>query len=304
MTRQGLNRRHVLLAGGSLLLAGGCQGQPQGAAAPTVSARQIDRVGLQTYTLRNALAEDFEGTFRMIKDVGYDFVELNGRNFADRSPTELRALLDTVGLPAPASHVDYSALAETPAALAETMNILGCDYAILPWVDADVRGADDYRRHAEVLNRAADTLRSNGVRVAYHNHQFEFDALEGGKTGMDILLSETDSNLVDFELDLFWAALAGIDIPALLRSHPDRFKLCHIKDMSGDPAPFLASGDYEAIGRELMVDVGEGDLPFETYFAENDVSGMRYFIAEHDQPKQPYRAAIATSHDAIRAMRF
>ena len=295
-----MDRRHFLSTTSAVLLATACQSAP----VPIAAKRRISKVGLQTYTLRDAMADDFDGTFQMIKDVGYDFVELNGRNFADRSPVELRRILDDVGLPAPATHVDYDSLANDPAKLADTVSILGCKFAILPYLSDDQRSLDDYKRHADMLNRSADAMKPAGVAVAYHNHQFEFLDLGDGQTGMDVLLSETDADLVAFELDMFWAALAQINIPALLTSNAGRFRLCHIKDMSGDPAALMASGDYGKIVNELMVNVGEGSLPFESYFALNDVSGMEYFIAEHDSPSKPYWDAIQTSYDAIHAMRF
>lgn len=295
-----MDRRHFLSTTSALLLAASCQSAP----TPIPAKRQISKVGLQTYTLRDAMAEDFVGTFQMIKDVGYDFVELNGRNFADRSPEDLRKILDDVGLPAPATHVDYDSLAKEPAKLADTASILGCKFAILPYLSDDQRSLDDYKQHAEMLNRSAEVMKSTGVSVAYHNHQFEFLDLSDGQTGMNILLSETEPDLVAFELDMFWAALARIDIPALLTANAGRFRLCHIKDMSGDPTGLMASGDYGKIVSELMVNVGEGSLPFESYFALNDVSGMEYFIAEHDGPAKPYRKSIQTSYDAIKAMRF
>lgn len=282
------------------MLAAGCKPS----AMPAVGSRQISKIGLQTYSLREALAVDFVGTFQMIKEVGYDFVELNGRNFADRAPSELRKILDDVGLPAPASHVDYNSLSDTPEQLAETAATLGCDYVILPWLSDDQRSKEDYKRHADMLNRAAAVLSTANIKLAYHNHHFEFFDLGDGVTGMDILLSETDPALVSFELDFFWAALASVNISKLFADNPGRFKLCHIKDMAGDPSPYATSLDFATTIQDLMVNVGEGTLPFETYFAENSVSGLEYFIAEHDNPPQPFRQSIQTSYDAVKAMRF
>ena len=296
-----LNRRSFLAASGSLMTLGACNssgliGAPE--------KRQIDEIGIQTYTLRDAMAEDFVGTFQMIKDVGYDYVELNGRNFVDRSPQDLRTLLDDIGLPAPITHLDYDSLANRPDEVAEVCNTLGCRYAILPWVGDDQRGLENHKAHAAMLNRAGEAMKSADVMVGYHNHQFEFFDLGDGETGMNILLTETDPDLVTFELDLFWAALTGTDIPALFNAHPGRFRMCHVKDLSGDAGPWRNSLDFPAIVQTLMANVGEGDLPFETYFAENDVSGMQFFIAEHDNPPQPYRESVQTSYDAMRAMRF
>lgn len=296
-----LNRRNFLTASGALMALGACN---SGGSAAAPAKQQLDKIGIQTYTLRDAMAEDFVGTFQMIKEVGYDYVELNGRNFLDRTPAELKTILDDLGLPSPISHLDYDSLANRPEEVAAVCNLMGCEYAILPWINDDQRGLDDYKSHAAMLNRAGEALKSAGVMVGYHNHQFEFFDLGDGETGMEILLTETDPELVTFELDLFWAALTGTDIPALFHAHPGRFRMCHVKDLSGDAQPWRTSVDFPTIVQTLMVNVGEGDLPFETYFAENDVSGMQYFIAEHDNPPQPYRDSVQTSHDAMRAMRF
>jgi len=294
-----IDRRQFIGASGALMLLSGCQ-----ASSKSATPQSISKVGIQTYTLREAFGEDAIGTFDMIKQVGYDYVELNGRDFATRPPAELRKILDGVGLPAPITHVDYDSLANRPAELADTAATLGCEYVVLPWITDDQRNLDAYKGHAEMLNRAGEALKGAGVTVGYHNHQFEFFDLGGGQTGMDILLSETDSDLVAFELDLFWAALTGTDIVGLFSAHPGRFHMCHIKDLAGDPSGWRTSLEFETIVKNLMVNVGEGSLPFESYFAANDVSGMKYFIAEHDNPPKPFRTSIQTSHDAIRAMRF
>jgi len=269
-----------------------------------VASGKIDKVGIQTYTLREIFEPDPVGTLKMIKEVGYDYVELNGRNFSERSPADLAAMIKDAGLYSPASHADYNAAVNTPEALAKTCQTLGCKFAIVPWVDEAQRSKEDWVRHAAAFERAGKIMRDNGVRLAYHNHQFEFDDLGGGETAMDILLNQTSPENVDFELDLFWAALASVDVPGLFKKSPGRFKLCHVKDMKGDPKAYSDSRDYGDISKQLMVNVGEGQLPFESYFAMNDISGMEYFITEHDNPVKPYRNAIKVSHDTVRAMRF
>lgn len=298
-----LNRRNFIGASGALMLLSGCQaiGAP---AVVTTPSRKIDKVGIQTYTLREAMGEDFVGTLQMIKDVGYDYVELNGRNFADRSPAELKLILNDIGLPSPIAHVDYDSLANRPAELADVAAALECEYVILPWVGEDQRSLDDFKAHAAMLNRAGEALKASNIQVGYHNHQFEFFDQGDGATGMNILLTETDPDLVTFELDLFWAALTGTDIVGLFESNPGRFKMCHVKDLAGDASPYRTSVDFATIVQNLMANVGEGSLPFESYFAANDISGMEYFIAEHDNPPKPFRDSVKTSYDAIAAMRF
>lgn len=299
-----LTRRNALIMSMAGALLAACGNAPSASGSAERASAKLPQIGLQTYTLRESLGEDFVGTFEMIKDVGYDYVELNGRNFEDRSAAELRKILDGAGLPAPASHVNYDSLANAAEATGDYLAELGCNYAILPWVNDDQRSADDYKRHAAMLNRASEAMSRAGVRAAYHNHQFEFYDLGDGVTGMDILLSETDASLVDFEIDLFWALLGDADVPHLFKTHPGRFKLSHIKDMKGSPAAFQPSVDYERISLELMVNVGEGDIDFASLFSLNDISGMQYFIAEHDNPPLPYRQSIETSLTTLKALRF
>lgn len=294
-----LDRRQFIGASGAAMLLAGCQQST----TPKASDR-IDRIGIQTYTLREALGQDFVGTFEMIKQVGYDYVELNRRDFSERSPAELKQILNDVGLPSPITHVDYDSLAHRASEVGEIAAALGCEHVILPWITDEQRHLDAYKSHAAMLNRAAETLKAYGVQVGYHNHQFEFFDLGGGETGMGILLNETDPDLVAFELDLFWVALTGTDIVDLFARNPGRFKYCHVKDLAGDVSAYRDSVDFPTIVSKFMKNVGEGELPFESYFAVRETAGLQYFVAEHDNPPQPFRESIATSYEAMRAMRF
>ena len=275
-----------------------------GAAGTKVGQRKLETIGLQTYTLREIFEPDPVGTLKMIKELGYDYVELNGRNFAERSTKDLMAMVQDAGLYAPATHYSYEPLRDDFAQMTKDAQELGVDYMIVPWLGEELRSVEGYKSVAAVFNERGKQAQGEGYKLAYHNHQFEFFDLGGGVTGMDILLNETDPNIVDFELDLFWAALELNDVPAFLRKHPGRFKLCHVKDMKGSPAAWKNSVDFDGIKADLMVNVGEGDLPFEEYFALNDVSGLEYFVLEHDEPPKPYRASMKQSIDAARAMRF
>ena len=294
-----LDRRQFIGASGAAMLLAGCQQST----TPKASDR-IDRIGIQTYTLREALAQDFVGTFEMIKDVGYDYVELNRRDFSERSPAELKQILNDLGLPSPITHVDYDSLADRASEVGDIAGELGCEHVILPWITDEQRNLDAYMSHAAMLNRAAETLKAYGVQVGYHNHQFEFFDLGGGETGMGILLNETDPDLVAFELDLFWVALTGTDIVDLFTKNPGRFKYCHVKDLAGDASAYRDSVDFPTIVSKFMKNVGEGELPFESYFVARETAGFQYFVAEHDNPPQPFRESIATSYETMRAMRF
>jgi sugar phosphate isomerase/epimerase len=295
------SRRAFLAASTSALTMAACTGLP---VAPTSPSRRVAAVGIQTYTLRDAMQTDMPATLAMIKRSGYDYVELNRGDFANRAPAVLREHIDAAGLFAPSTHLSYAAVRDETATIAETCQILGCEYGVVPWMDEGERTLADWVRHAEVLNEAGKVFKDNGVQLAYHNHQFEFSDLGDGTTAMQILLEGTDPDLVCFEIDIFWAYLASADLPSLFAANPGRFKLCHIKDMRSPPPPDAMTLDYPDIAQNLMVNVGEGVIDFASLFALNDVSGLGYFITEHDALPAPFEASIKTSHDTVRALRF
>ncbi len=292
-----LSRRTFLAASGAAITLSACTQM----SAPATG--QVKKIGLQTYTFREALAEDFKGTFEMIKATGYDYVELNERNYENGSEANLKAILDELDLPSPATHISYGNLQNDVPGLIKTAQILGCEYMILPYIAEDQRTLEDWKRHAKLLNTAGEQLADAGVKLAYHNHQFEFDDLGGGTTAMQILMTDTDPKYNNFELDFFWANFAKIDIPALIRRYPGRFHLSHIKDMKGSPDVAIQEQySYEQIHQNLMVDVGKGDTPFEDYLALNDISGMKYFIAENDGPTKPYAQSAQNMYEGMRAL--
>lgn len=292
------SRRDLLIGSGAAFALSACGGS-------AVAAGRVEKVGLQTYTFRDLLGQDFRGTFEMIKDVGYDYVELNERNYTENTPEELKAILDDVGLPSPVTHISYDNLENDVPGLITTAKTLDCEYMVLPYISEGQRTLADWKRHGALLNSAGEKLADEGVKLAYHNHQFEFEDLGGGTTAMDILMTETDPRFNNFELDFFWANLAKIDITALIKQHPGRFHLSHIKDMEGSPDQAIERNlSYEEIHQSLMVDVGKGDTPFGDYLSLNDISGMKYFIAEHDGPSKPYRQSAVNMYEGVKSLRF
>lgn len=270
--------------GATTSTAGGmAAGPPNAAAAPAIS--------VQLYTVRALMARDMEGTLAALAGIGYREVEFAG--YYDRTPTAVRATLDRLGLRAPSAHVPIDALrADTRAAL-DAAATIGHRWLIVPWMVEAERTVDGYRRLAADLNRAGALARERGLRIGYHNHDFEFAVPAGaadGRRGMDILLAETDPALVDLELDLFWATKAGQDPVALFERHPGRFPLVHVKDMRG------------LTGAQQMVEVGTGDIDFRRIFAAGTrVGGLRHYVVEHDNPGDPL-ASVRTSHDNLRRL--
>ena len=306
-TTTGPSRRQAIWGSTSFLLLAACSGDRRArqAMADQVSFKRRagqPEVGIQTYTIREAMEEDTAAALRMLKEVGYDFVETNDRDFTRVSMDELVGALRAAELPVAATHIGYETFRDAPQEAADQANTLGAKYAILSWTPEEVRSTAGYAEMAARFDAVGDLMARNDLRFAYHNHHFEFWEIDGPRNGMEVYLEETDPSKVWFELDLFWATLGGQDVAEFFERYPGRFKLCHIKDMrSANMTEEAANGlDFDAIHKDLMVNVGEGDLPFERWLQMSDVSGMEYLITEHDAPPAPLRASVAKSLETVR----
>jgi sugar phosphate isomerase/epimerase len=283
-----MNRRNFLSTIAATGLAGiGLNACRQGTSA--AAGGGLDRVGLQLYTVRERMAGDVAGTLREVAAVGYREVETAG--LFDLSPEQFRAALDTVGLASPAGHFPIDAARQQPAELLALARTLGQRWVVIPWLDDAERTPDGYQRLADDLNRFGAAARDEGIRVAYHNHDFEFEPLPDGRTGFDLLLAGTDPALVDLELDLFWAVKGGHDPITLFSAHPGRFALCHVKDMT------------DIAGSQDMVAVGLGEIDFADIFARAKQAGLQHYFVEHDNPGDAL-ASIRTSFEHLRQLSF
>lgn len=285
-----MDRKQFLRAAGAVWgvgLLAGCtregvpaSGESTADAAGKTSQPLLDRIGLQLYTVRSLMSEDVAGTLDAVAAIGYDEVEFAG--YFGHAPGEVRGWLDAAGLSSPAAHVGMEDLtgAGLDAAI-ETASTLGQRWLVLPWMPEDMRTTDGYRALADMLNAAGETTARADLRVAYHNHAFEFETVDDdGATGYSLLLEHLDPTLTDLEIDFHWSAVGGADSAALLRDNPGRFTLCHIKDLTAD-------------GR--MADVGAGEIDWAELFALSDTAGLVHFFVEHDQPGEPL-ASIEASY--------
>ena len=302
-----MNRRQMMWGSTSALLLAACAGNQEArqAMADQVSYKRAagqPEVGIQTYTIRDAMAEDNLAALRMLKDVGFDYVETNDRDFTRIPMEQLVADLKSVGLPVAATHIGYETFRDAPEVAAEQANRLGAKYTILSWTPEEFRTTEGYKRMADRFNTVGEIMLANGQRWAYHNHHFEFWDIDGPRNGMEIYLEETDPSKVWFELDMFWTELGGQDVAEFFRRYPGRFKLCHIKDMDRSGLANYNKGDldFDSIHEGLMVNVGLGDLDFQKWLRMGDVSGMEYFIVEHDAPPAPIRDSVAQMLKTVR----
>lgn len=278
-TDKSLSRRQFLSNG--LVLAAGSLLPPLSLA----QARRVERVGLQLYTLRNELSQDFEGTLAKVAELGYREMEFAG--YFNRSARQIRQVLDDNGMTCPAAHIQLAAIRADLQKEIDFAAELGQQFIVVPIVANNERSLDDFKRHAETLNRAGEACRAAGLKMGYHNHSFEFERT-GNQVHYDVLLNETEAELVDFELDLFWITNAQVDPLPYFSNHPGRFSMLHVKDMDN-------------LGR--MAPVGHGTINFAEIFAQANTAGFKHYFVEHDNPGNGI-ASIASSIYTVRNLRF
>ncbi len=188
------------------------------------------QISLQLYTVREETARDMPGTLRRISEIGYPAVELAG--YGDLAPQALKAILDDLDLRASGAHVPLDSWVREPETVLADMHALDCVHAIVPSAPPERRRDEaSVAGFAKDLNHWGDLCRREGVALSYHNHDFEFAPL-GGSTMWDVLVRETEPELVRLELDLYWIKYAGTDPETVLRDVGDRVSLLHLKDMA------------------------------------------------------------------------
>lgn len=265
-------------------------------------ARTGNAIGLQLYTLGDEWVKDTPGTFAELARIGVRDLELPG--LAGKDPAELRAQADAAGLGFSSIHLPAAlfpgqggiSLASSPAEIAETLGVLGITDAVLPLppLPADFAfvpgktgqaelasaiakaGVDGWKRLAELLSTKAQALSPHGITLGYHNHNVEF-APEGGTTGWQVLLAETDPRLVQFEVDLGWVAAAGLDPAALLRRMKGRVRWLHVKDLK-------PSTPRNTVLTMHPAEVGSGKTNWSQVLAAAETAGVRRYYIEQEPP--------------------
>lgn len=280
-----LTRRDVLrllaagVAGGSLL--------PHIAYADaTPSLPRIDRMGLQQYTVRRALAKDIEGTIAAIAKTGItelEFFDMFGKDVAWWS-----TLLRKYNLTAPSTHEGLPKTDEEWGPIFDRAHGMGHTLVVVPSVGNEYRGSKaNWMKLADRLDKGAAKARAAGLQFAYHNHDYEFAPVEG-TTGYEILTTNTDAIAVKLEMDIYWTVKGGQDPLALMKRWPNRIVAVHVKDAG--PAP-----------ERKMMDVGAGTIDFKTLLATGRKQGLQHWFIEHDTPADPI-ASITASAAALKKL--
>ncbi|WP_031429158.1 sugar phosphate isomerase/epimerase family protein [Flavimarina sp. Hel_I_48] len=246
------------------------------------------KLGLQLYSLRETLPDNVKGTLEMVAKIGFKEVETYGytleNGFWGTTIEEFNQILKDTGMKSPSGHYGADSFLAPGGTKDELMHMieaaeqLNQKYFIIPYLGDSLRGSlDDYKRLAPKFNEIGELCKQAGLKLAYHNHAFEFEKYDG-QTGYEILLSETDKELVDFEMDIFWVAHSGVDPVALFNKYPGRFPLWHVKDM-------------DKADRELNTEIGAGTIDYTTIFKNMKTSDVKHLIIEQENfDMDPYKS--------------
>lgn len=242
----------------------------------------LSSFGLQLYTLRDDMPKAPKEVLRQVASFGYKQIEgYEGDSgiFWGMSNTDFKKYLDDLGMTFIATHCDITKDFEKKAAEAAA---IGMKYLICPWKGPQP-SIDDFKRFADEFNQKGEICKKNGIRFAYHNHDYSFKTLDG-QMPQEIMMNNTDPSLVDYEMDIYWVVTGEQDPLAWLKKYPNRFRLCHVKDrMKGATEPAASCV------------LGQGSIDYPSILKEAKAQGMEYYIVEQERydGTTPLKAAEA-----------
>ncbi len=267
-------------------------------------------VGIQLYGVRNAMERDFEGTLKALADMGYEYVEFAG--YYGHTAEEIKAILDKYGLKCISAHQALDFYDEDPDAAAEFLKAFGVKYSVIPWYGKEkLAGTDEWEASAARFKKVGAVLKAHGMKLGYHNHDFEFEKHEG-KYLHDYIFDEV-GDLIDPELDTCWVHYAGINPADKIREFAGRVEIVHLKDfvckeLGGGPAYDLIDNSGKGLGKKSREDngfqfrpLGTGRQNFLEILEACEASGTEYVIVEQDQTYDiPELEAAKISRDYLR----
>jgi len=259
--------------------------------------------GLALYTVRNDMGTNAKATLQVVSNAGYKNIEAAGYKdgkYYGMSPADFKAMLKEIKLKPISTHQSSVTLENADREMADA-KAAGFKYFVVP---VPPMGMFEFNREkmsmgmkgsvqelADILNTLGEKAKAAGLKLLYHNHDFEFKKNEDGIVPIDYLLENLDPKLVNFQMDLYWVTKAGANPIAYFRKYPKRFKIWHVKDMDEQ-------------GR--FAPVGKGTINFKNILANKSLSGMKYYMVEQDMTFDGLKPldAIKMSHDGLLEIGF
>jgi sugar phosphate isomerase/epimerase len=248
----------------------------------------LDKIGLQLYTLRNPIKQDLSKTLTEVAQIGYKQVEPYG--FPSPQALELIKQSRDLGMKVNSSHFDWNSLlapekkgVEPFEQILETANRLKLTDLVVPYLhEVDRADLSAYGRTADLLNKGASQAKQAGIRLAYHNHAFEFQPMSKGKTGYDVFVEDFSKDMF-FEVDVFWLKVGGVDPVTMIRKLGRRISQLHLKDLKkGTPCP-----NYGKLQHDAFDEIGDGMIPMKPIMQAAQKAGVKHCHVEQDHSPAP-----------------
>lgn len=269
------------------------------------------KVGIQLYSLRDAMEKDIDATLKAVKEMGYDYVEFAGRS--EKTAEEVRAMLDKYELKCISVHWAIDIFEKEGKAAVDYLNTIGAKYCAIPWYKVD-EYYNNWDVTVEKFAKVSKLLADGGIQLMYHNHDFEFQKIDGEYI-LDKLYSTLPSDVLMPQLDTCWVHYAGVNPVEYIRKYSGKIEVLHLKDfvcekLGGGPVYALIDED----GNEMQpkdkeesgfkfVPVGSGIQDWEGILAAAEEAGIEYVIVEQDESldRDPLDAA-KMSRDYLKSL--
>ncbi len=283
MNRRGFLRTTTILGTGLVIV-------------PSIACTAEKLIGLQIYSVRQAINKDLEGTLTRLAQMGYNSIEHAGYSnglIYNLSPGKFKALVESLGMKLLSGHVGIN-----PGAKKEDWEKIisdnaeaGLKYMVAPSVGRSHRDSQkSINSTIEAFNQIGELCKKHGMKFAYHNHAFEFQEVEG-EVLYDSLLKGTDPDLVAMEMDLYWVYRGNRNPLDYFEKYPGRFELWHVKDMEAGEEQFFA-------------EVGHGTIDFDKIFAASRRAGLKYYFVEQDASRRDLMESVRMSVDYLKKANF
>lgn len=263
-------------------------------------------IGLQLYSVRDFLAQDYEGTLKQVAAAGFQHVEAAG--FFNHTPNQVKQAMQEAGLRCVSAHYSYTDLNRDLDSTIAFNKERGGEYIIcsFPGFKNPARLKDnsfanqvqsftmeDYQWNAEQFNRIGAKVKAAGMKFGYHNHTMEFHG-QDGIVPFDELVRLTDPSLVTFEMDCGWVVVGGGSPVELLKRYPTRISMLHVKDFKRTAEP--ASVAYPPPAAEL----GQGTIEFHPIFAAAKRANIKHYFVEQEGYDMPMWEALKIDADYMK----
>jgi sugar phosphate isomerase/epimerase len=274
----------------------GCTSSSENKTTDTASTPDfsINKYGIQLWTVKEQMAQDAKATLKEIASLGYKQIESFGGEsgiFWGMKPAEFKAFIDEQGLQAIGSHCnpEYTvdiALQDEFKKLCEDAASVGMKYLTNPF-PGPIATYDEWMKVAEGLNKQGEISKQFGLKTGYHNHHLEFIKVGDGQIPYKLLLDNTDKDLVDFEMDIYWVVKAKEDPIKWLNDYSGRYKLCHVKDLH-KPERIAEIEKTETLDGDFWphstsCEIGTGQIDFNAILPVAKQNGVEEFIVEQER---------------------